>query len=180
MANLLPSAERIAVFRERYWRFAGALSTIVFFVALIGAVLLVPAFVVARASHEAGADRLETTRKLIELQRDGGALNTLSNTKEKISIVLAPEIERPSDTLEELLALVPSGISIDHIAWRTEGEAILVDVSGSADTRANLLRFGDTIRASGHFGDVVIPVGSLAQQTNVGFRLSLRTPIATP
>ncbi len=174
MANLLPSHERQEIAHQRARRLVSALLVLASGVFVIGTVLLVPSFVAVISSREAGRVRLETTRRLLDRQKDATAAADVVSTKEKVALVTNDgDRISGSNTLAQIVGIVPEGISLQSVLWREEGEAVFLDMTGSASTRNELIAFGDALRSTGLFADVTIPIESLAQQTNLQFRLSL-------
>ena len=174
MANLLPSHERQELSRERSRRLASAVLLLISGVFAIGTVLLVPSFVAVVSSREAGKERLETIRRLLDRQKDANAADDITSTKDKVALVLKDDTALSiSDTFARVVGIVPEKISLQSVLWRAEGETAFLDLTGSADTRSALISFGDALRSSGLFAEVTIPIESLAQQTDLHFRLSL-------
>lgn len=174
MANLLPSHERQELAHQRMRRLVSAILVLISGVFVIGIVLLIPSFVAAISSREAGRVRLETTRQLLDRQKDATAASDVASTKEKVSLVIHDaNALSASDILARVVGIVPSQVSLQSILWRYEGEAAFLDMTGSAATRNALIAFGDALRSSGLFTDVTIPIESLAQQNDLHFRLSL-------
>lgn len=141
---------------------------------VIGTILLVPSFVAAISSREAGKVRLETTRRLLDRQKDATAGSDIASMREKMALILdGNDSISSSDILARVVDIVPDQVSLQSMLWRDEGETSFLDVTGSADTRNALIAFGDALRSSGLFADVTIPIESLAQQNDLQFRLSL-------
>ncbi len=174
MANLLPSHERQELAHQRMRRLMSAILVLVSGVFVIGTVLLIPSFVAAISSREAGKVRLETTRRLLDRQKDATAASDVVSTKEKVSLVIRDnDALSASDILAQVVEIVPSQVSLQSVLWSDEGETAFLDMTGSAATRNSLIAFGDALRSSGLFTEVTIPIESLAQQTDLHFRLSL-------
>ncbi len=174
MANLLPSYERQELARERMRRLVSVVLALVSGVFVLGIVLLIPSFVAVMSSREAGAERLKTTRGLLDRQRDATAIADVGSIQEKIdSVITTNDALSASDTLGRIVEIVPDAVVLQSILWRDEGESVFLDMTGSAATRNALIAFGDALRSSGLFTDVTIPIESLAPQTNLQFRLSL-------
>lgn len=174
MANLLPSNERHDISRRRAQRLTSAVLVLISGVFVLGTVLLVPSFVAVISSREAGTVRLETIRRLLDRQKDAHAASDIASTKEKIALVLEVDDSiSVSETLARVVEIVPEQVSLQSVLWRDEGTEVFLDMTGSADTRNALIAFGDALRSTGLFAEVVIPIESLAQQNDLNFRLSL-------
>jgi Tfp pilus assembly protein PilN len=139
-----------------------------------GIILLVPSVMGIIDAREAGQRRLETTRQLLEHQEGVAAEQNLLALQDKIQLIDSMEAHTSVyATIENLVRLLPPGISVQTLAWRRDGDGMFVDVAGSADTRDTLIALGDALQNSGLFVDTVIPVESLAPQTNLQFKLAL-------
>lgn len=174
MANLLPAKESSALALERRHRLLASVLVLVAGLCVSGTVLLIPAGAVLFLSKESAERRLETTRKLVELERTATAGDLIADTKEKMEI--AGRIEMliaPHELIERVVGFVPSGIALDQLAFSREGMDMMLEISGGAMSRSALLAFSDALKGSGLFTDVVIPIEALAQNTDLRFRLTL-------
>jgi Tfp pilus assembly protein PilN len=141
---------------------------------ILGTVLLIPAGLVLFGSYESVSKRLESTRQLAELQGATSAGDTLADTKEKMELVAANEaLVKPHELIEQVTDLVPAGVSLDELVFTREGDTVAIEISGSSVSRTALLSFSDALKGSGLFTDVVIPIESLARNTDLRFRLML-------
>ena len=174
MTNLLPTKELAALKREQYHRLAASVLELLSGVFILGTILLMPAGLVLFGSKESVAKRLETTRQLAEREGAASAGDTIADTKEKMEILATNEaMVKPHGLIERVTDLVPAGVSLDEIEFTRDGEAVTVGISGGAVSRAALLSFSDALKGSGLFADVVIPIESLARNTDLRFRLTL-------
>jgi hypothetical protein len=174
MANLLPTKERNALKLEQYHRLWASVLVLISGLFILGAILLIPAGVVLVASRESVRNRLETTRALAEREGVASAGDTLTDTKEKMDIIAKDEaLVRPHELIGRVIDLSPAGVSLDEVSFVREGDVVTAEISGGAVSRASLLSFSDALRGSGLFADVVIPIESLARNTDLRFRLTL-------
>lgn len=173
MANLLPTAERQALAIERRWRLMSAVAILFGIVALAATALLVPSYIAARSTLSTTVRRIETTQRLIERQRGAGALAEIDALNERIDRLTDDDVHSATDIIERVIASMPSGVALHSLNWKHDETKDVLDISGSADTRASLIAFGDGLRATGLFADVSIPIESLAAQNDLQFRLSL-------
>ncbi len=174
MANLLPHKELTALAHERTRRFIRALFVLVGGVFVFGIVSLVPSAVASIASRDAIEERLETTKRLVELQKSSGAGESVAQTKEIMQILQTVNDTLPVEaTLARIIRVVPAGVSVQNITFTRGAESPTIDLSGSAMNRTSLIAFGDALRGTGLFTDVHIPIEALAQNTDLHFRLTL-------
>jgi hypothetical protein len=159
---------------ERRQRLRSAALILVSGMFAFATVLLIPSAIALIAAKESGKERLETTRRLIELQEHTGAVGSIAETKEKMDLLRQSEMAvGPRKLIERIAPLLPSGVTLSDISFTRDGGTIRLDLSGEASNRAALIAFGDELRSSGLFASVVIPIESLAQSTDLQFRLSL-------
>ncbi len=174
MANLLPTKEISELKREQYHRLWASVLGLISGLCILGTVLLIPAGVVLFSTKESVAKRLESTKKLAELKGVTSAGDTLADTKEKMEILAGiVTLAKPHELIEEVTDFVPSGVSLDEVIFTREGDVVTMELSGGSSSRSALLSFSDALKTSGLFTDVVIPIESLAQNTNLRFRLTL-------
>lgn len=159
---------------ERRHRLLSAALVLVSGAFVFGTVLLAPSAVALIAARQAGAERLATTRRLAELQKHAGAGEDIALTREKMEILAEDQrATPPHELIERIVPLLPAGVSLQAIAFTRQEGGALLELSGSATSRTALLAFGDALRGSGLFMNVTIPIQSLAQATDLRFRLSL-------
>ena len=155
-------------------RLVSTLLVLVSGVFVLGIVLLIPSFVAVVSLRDTGAARLATARGLLDRQKDATAIADVDSVNEKMGFVTkSGGAVLASDTIARVVGLVPERVALQSVLWRSEGESIFLDLTGSAATRSALIAFGDALRSSGIFTDVTIPIESLAPQTDLRFRLSL-------
>jgi hypothetical protein len=174
MANLLPLKELDALNAERRRWLRIAALVLVCGACAFGTVLLVPSAVVLIAARSSGEKHLATTRELIALQKHAGAGADIAATKEKMGLLASNNASIvPHELLSRTIPLLPPGVTLSNIVFTREEEKAILDLSGSAESRASLIAFGDALESSGLFIDVNIPIESLAQNTDLQFRLIL-------
>ena len=174
MANLLPLKESLELMHERRRRLWSAIAVLVCGMCVFGTLLTIPSTIALLATRESTTERLETTKRLAELQKHAGAGASIAATKEKMSIIAREQSAAlPHDMIERIVPLAPSGTSLTSISFRREGEATILDLTGGAVNRTALIAFGDALRSANLFTDVVIPIESLAQNSDLQFHLTL-------
>jgi hypothetical protein len=174
MANLLPAKELSSLSVERHRRLRTAVLVLISGIAAFGTVLLIPSAIALIAAKDSGEERLATTRRLVELQRHASAGADIAATKEKMG-VLSKDISRvtPSALIERVVTLIPAGVALHTLSFAHKDGAAALDLSGTAESRSALILFGDQLKGAGLFTDVVIPIESLAQSSDLQFHLAL-------
>jgi Tfp pilus assembly protein PilN len=174
MANLLPTKELSVLKVEQRHRLFAAVSVLVSGLCILGTALFIPTGIVLFTSKETTRNRLATTKQIVERQQSASAGDTLADTKEKMDIIANNEaLVKPHTLIERVTELVPTGVSLDEIAFMREEPTVIVEISGGAVSRSALLAFSDALKGSGLFAEVVIPIESLAQNTDLRFHLTL-------
>ncbi|MBI2640412.1 MAG: hypothetical protein HYW91_00825 [Candidatus Sungbacteria bacterium] len=168
--NLLPQEEKRLVRLEEARRiirfFAGGLISVLF----IGSALLAPSFL------PLFLERRELERSL-QLEKEAGqALNVAEATARlrafksalfsiKAFVQTPP---RASEILEDLFRQSRDGITIVNITIKKGGDVIL---TGTAESRDNLLRFEKNLRDSGKFQEISSPLSNIIRETNINFTM---------
>jgi Tfp pilus assembly protein PilN len=176
MTNLLPYKEQSLLDNQRHRRLRVAVGVLVSAMFAFATVMLIPSFVILASAKESVEQRLAVTQRLSELQKDNGAGKAIARIKEKTEFVVhQKDAFLPHELFESVIgdAATAQGIMLDSMTFTRAESAITLDVSGAAATRADLIRFGETLKASGLFAQVSIPIDTLAQSTDLRFRLSL-------
>jgi len=176
MINLLPR-ETQKKFTQRYYL---ALFSFLFFgltiVALIGAGLLVPSYLLAR-SEAASAERyVGAIEETVGLKEQSGATKEVAVLAERVDILSSFEnIPITAHVLSEIERALPAKVSLKavRIQHGNPGEGA-VTVTGVADSRTDLLRFSDVLKGNVFFQGVSVPIGQLVNETDVPFSFSFR------
>ncbi|MBP9771939.1 MAG: PilN domain-containing protein [Candidatus Pacebacteria bacterium] len=174
MANLLPSKELTALMHERKRRLGNAIVVLICGICVFGTILTIPSTIALLATRDSTEKRLETTKRLVELQKHAGASAHITATKEKMDILAREEgAVLPHELIERIAPIAPAGVSLTNIVFARGGEDVTLTLTGGATNRTALIAFGDALRSSGLFTEVTIPIESLAQNTDLQFHLSL-------
>ncbi len=174
MANLLPTTERATLLKRRRQQLA-----IVSFILVVGSValalaLLIPSIITALANKRASNERLLATQKLIELQKEAGISDTLADARDEITLLKATLAKDSAfENVSELVELIPGGVTVRFISFTRKESGTEISFTGIASTRNTLISFGNSLRQSGLFSSVLIPLPTLAQNTDIEFNLKL-------
>lgn len=80
----------------------------------------------------------------------------------------------PSKILSDILAQKPVGIGINSFAYgRTSALIAVAQLSGSADTREDLLAFQRKLKDNVHFTDIKYAQSFITKKTDIDFQLTL-------
>ncbi|MEK7579184.1 MAG: PilN domain-containing protein [Patescibacteria group bacterium] len=174
MANLLPTTERLALLAGRKRKLTTVSTILVAGTLAVAIALLLPSLITVLARKESSDERLLATQKLLDLQKETGTGADLVRTQETITLLgNTLRSVSPYESVRDLVDLIPSGVTVRHISIATEGETTTISFSGMADTRTALISFGDRLRQSGLFAQVLIPLPALAQNIDIAFDLHL-------
>ncbi len=181
MVNLLPSTNQKKL-RIRYFAKLATASLFLFTsVAVVGAALLVPAYVLSKNEVVATERYLDAAKKNPTLQASG-SLHEVAILKERISILNEYQgMATAGQVLARIEADVPPGVTLSGTSLTFTGKNTgTVSISGKASTRTALLSFEKTLTAERIFQGVAVPVGDLANDTNINFSLPFSFSITTP
>ncbi len=174
VANLLPTTERLALLAGRKRKLTTVSTILVAGTLAVAIALLLPSLITVLARKESSDERLLATQKLLDLQKETGTGADLVRTQETITLLgNTLRSVSPYESVRDLVDLIPSGVTVRHISIATEGETTTISFSGMADTRTALISFGDRLRQSGLFAQVLIPLPALAQNIDIAFDLHL-------
>lgn len=171
--NLLPQPEQRRLTSAYYMRLATVFCLMVGTAVALGGVLLMPSYLVSRAS----ADSYERYRAALE-----GSVGlkerayTSEDVAELIERIRITESYAKSAFTAELIdgfgdKLTP-GIRITAISFTRTDSGASVTLGGTALTRQALLTFADALRASPSFTQVSLPVSQLVTEQDATFSIT--------
>lgn len=177
MANLLPQNDQMTLRTEQVHRFhivvlLGLAATV-----CANAVFLFPSFLSARGRAAALEEDFAMTSRYIEEQEKSDAGTALRKLRDEMGALLALEARAsPKETLRVVSRAADreQGVFLSSLAFETGADgASTLSVRGTSETREALLSFGNLLEETEFFGDVAIPVSSLARSTDIDFTLAL-------
>lgn len=173
MVNLLPKPVIRQMRRMYYVRLSIVLFLLLSASFFAGAALLVPSYILAERSADAGERYVHALEETVGLRERTGVTNEIRALAERTKI-LAAYAEKPTSEpfFREITEDIPDGVFISGIAFAKGDETFNISIAGSAETRTALLMFVDRLRESGAFDGVNIPVSQLATDTNIPFSIS--------
>ena len=146
--------------------FLAVLAALVF---AAGFLFLAPSFLVTRlaeqkflsslAAEDQAAGRDITRRTILRVRSTGEVIA-------EVRLAVA-QLPRASALLERFFA-AGEGISVTSFLIRKDGTMAL---SGHATTRAQLLRFEETLRASDRFHEITFPLSNIVRERDIEFSM---------
>lgn len=179
MVNLLPKKESQALFRSYYLRLGVVFLALVSGALFVGTALLIPSYVVSDRAADSSERYFAALEETVGIRERTGVTDDVRALAERIRILNQHTNEVAyAPFFEDALSDLSSGVTITGIAF-TKGEgALSVALSGVAQTRGALLAFADTLRATGRFEGVTVPVSQFAQEADIPF--SIQATYKTP
>lgn len=180
--NLLPSATKKIFARRYYLSFITILAVAFSIVAIVGSLLLVPSYLLARTEAESAERYLSALEETVGLRERTGVNEMMRKLSESVDILSSFEKSRPTAGILEAVdnALPPrvylQGVGVTHAGSR-KGEVLLV---GVANTRTDLLAFSDALKENPLFQNISIPVNQLVPEFDVKFSFSFKFDQGTP
>lgn len=174
--NLLPQETQKKLVTGYYLKFFSFLFFGLAVVVLVGAGLLAPSYFLANAEAESAERYLGAIEETVGLRELSGATKEIATLAERTAILGSFEnIPLTAHMLSELGRALPADVVLDKIRIQ-HGDSGTGDVqiTGSADSRAGLLRFADALKGNSFFQGVVVPVGQLVNEIDVPFSFSFR------
>jgi hypothetical protein len=84
------------------------------------------------------------------------------------------KIAPPSKLIEAVVAARPEGVKYTHITYTpSQNDPGAIDLSGKADTRADMVALSDNLKRDPHFSSVNIPISIFAKEKNIVFSVKL-------
>lgn len=184
MLNILPTAEKKKVLIEYRIRLAVVSIFAIGAVAVAGAVLLVPAYLLAVSKHSASNDQLSALEKKYgdsAQEKDLGAQIREVNTK--ILLLLSGDTTdklTPSQAVAKIISLKSSDIKISSLSYETTANQERIVLTGTARDRDSLANFVDTLKKDPTFTSVTMPISSYVKSENIDFSIVVERKSKTP
>lgn len=175
--NLLPFKEQKAIVRDYHTRLLVVALGAATVLALIGLVLLAPAYLIAHQKETLAEQQLAQAT-----QSGAGSGVGAEDPKEvvrrieaKVAILLPREEEKqaPTEMIEAFLDHQTPGITLDSLFLDIADGGGRMTVSGSADRRESLALFEEGLKADPLFASVSIPRSSYLKPTNIDFSITI-------
>ena len=174
MINLLPPTEKKKLQRENRMR----LSVLILWVALaleaLVALLFLPSYYAVSANIKNLTMRLGEEKLLIPT--GGEAVEaTLKSIGEEVALLkpLPSDDTTPSELLARVLRAKPEGVVLRSFFYGKTNANLVLQFSGNADTREDLLAFQRNIEEDTKFGEVKYDQSFITKKTAIDFRLTV-------
>lgn len=173
MVNLLPISERRAIVRGYYLRLIALVASVVAVTTLLGGLLLLPSFFLARATADAGGRYRTALEETVGLRERAGVSTRAATLAERVRILDAFSLPPVTpDVVTALTDALPRGVTLTSLSiMRKDGGAAL-SISGAAATRDALLSLAESLKGVSAFSGVSLPVSSLASDKDIPFSIS--------
>lgn len=182
MVNLLPEKAN----RTLYILYYSRLGTLVFFsfalVILVGVVLTLPSYFLARAAAGGATQYLASAEGKTVVEHQENFKNSIALLQEQVDILKKFQHEPLTAViLSRVTSDTSEAVSVNRITLTLnnamEGQAT---VSGIAKTRAALLEFASRLQSEKIFKGVSVPVSDLTTDSDITFSLPFAFSTKTP
>lgn len=170
MINLLPYKEKKAIVRIRFIRLVRTIIVGFVFLCIISGFLLFPTLVTVDSRFNIVSNQISS------LEHDGKIASSfdLTSVEKRVASVQSklaqPSGVQPTDYVEMVRTLIPSGVTVDRFAMN---DSLILEVSGIVDTRATLEAFIKALEADPHVSSVDNPVSNFVKSKNSMFNLKV-------
>lgn len=184
MLNILPTAEKKNVLIEYRIRLAVVSIFAIGAVAVSGAVLLVPAYLLAVSKHSSSNDQLSALEKKYgdsAQEKELGAQIREVNTK--ILLLLSGDTTdnlTPSQVVAKIISLKSSDIKILSLSYETTANQERVVLTGAASDRDSLAGFFETLKKDPTFTSVTMPISSYVKSENIDYSIVIERKSKAP
>jgi len=173
MRNLLPEEYRKVVQQEYWLRIAVVALVLLFIVALIGIVLLVPSYFLSFSKKTSISEQAKLVEQSIALSEQEVSAEELADARERLELL---STDRNGSSIIRLLTTImmlkPPDVALSDISYEHGGEIQTVTLSGRALRRGDLVTFKEALDRNDSFLHVTLPVSNLAQSADIRFTLS--------
>lgn len=150
--------------------------TVFFFIlsfVFLGAVAVtVPVAVSLDLKEKALDSRLESSRSVASVHGEKAIKSSIKSVEQKVESIISAsnEGQRIINLVGAVVLKIPQGITLSEIRSHSTST---VSIRGVASTRNVLRSFVDILKKDGSFGEVALPISSLAKQTKIDFSFDL-------
>lgn len=177
MINLLPPGQKQKAEKEYNFRLGSAYILLMSIVVVIGAVLLLPSYFFVDIKEGYAQNELDALQSSSENTKREEIRAELLLTKEYLRELTKDATREPLYAVIDRVSTASGGIiDISTVSYsRAEGESnSTLSVGGTAPTRNKLLRFKNALEEDELFEEIVLPVSSLAQETDIKFNIQIK------
>ncbi len=145
---------------------------------IIGIITLLPAYFISEAklSTNNNGNNIEQDKEIISADKSLEIPKEISSKMDLINSSI--NRKSTSEYIKDITALLPDNLSVDSIVFLDEQSfqdlrGLQIDVSGVALNREVLLKFINSLKESGDFYSVFVPVSDFTKNTDVTFNINL-------
>lgn len=182
MLHLLTEEHRQKVVREYRKRvlvvlFLGLLSA-----SVVSLVFILPTFFLSYGRYSDFQSKTKALDAELVTNEDPGSSENIKSVTTSIDALRTFNSKKEIYPLiSGLIEGVASGIQIKNIIFTpNEVEGMVIDLSGKADTRKNLVAFDQKLKSNALFSEIIIPLGSFAKEKNIDFSMKVIVSTTTP
>jgi len=176
MINLIPDSEKKRLKKEYYIRLTTVALGLFFVVSTLGALLLVPSFIVLRVSSNELSAELAQLEASIETAGGGDTQEFVEETNRKSALIAAFKKREPTSLLlQSIIQAKTNEVHIRSITFteKRNGKPATVSIRGTADSRTTLVAFTKELESDSRFGEVNLPLKDLASNRDIPFGLTI-------
>jgi Tfp pilus assembly protein PilN len=142
------------------------------FVFLGTVAVTIPISVSLSAKEKALDSQLQSSRSVASVHGENAVKSSIKSVEQKVEAIISAsnEGQRIINLVGVVVSKVPQGVTLSEIRSQSTST---VSIRGVASTRNVLRSFVDVLKKDGSFGDVSLPVSSLAKQTKIDFSFDL-------
>ena len=187
MLNILPIEEKKKNLKEYYLRLGVVSLIVAISLVLANLALLTPAYVNALAKEAEAEARITnaTGKSVEETAKEEQVINvTITDLNKKIKLFLGTSTSTvarfvPSEVFENILKNKTSSIKIYSISYDATLDREQLVVTGKSLDRDSLAQFIESLKKSGLFTAVDLPIQSYVKSTNIEFSVTLTRTLKT-
>jgi len=173
MINLLEPSVRRALTLQYQFRRAAALLVLLSVALLIGAVSLLPAYLVSKAKEAEVALSAGALEESLAVREKNALSIELSALREKLNVLEQDPPGTLFTSLSAALAARPSTVSLNSFSYAKKGVEGELQITGVASTRDGLLSYQKELQKNSLFKKVDLPISNLAREREIDFIMTL-------
>lgn len=180
MLHLLPEDHKQKVITEYRQRAFIVFSFGILLLMFLSVIFLIPAYLSSHGKYqivERTKAGLQKSISMSENNQDADKVKDIVLSVETLKMYTLKEF--PTDVYERILRNKPKGVTINHFVYTPNvsvgvtAEPTTVDLSGVSNTRAELLKFSDSLKKDKAFKSVNVPLSSFAKDRAIEYSIKL-------
>lgn len=176
MSNLLPPNEKTAILHLYRKRFLVLCLLTLAGLALAGSALLFPSLYYIKSQESVFAEKRDELSGQETNKIAATLATTIADINARLNVFSNTAVASPllGSFIDPVLKIKTNAVHITNFAYaRAEkGNDVNIQVSGTTDSRADLLLFADKMKTSGRFANVNVPIASFIKDSNVTFTIT--------